>query len=57
MRLAVTGSKTAGRAGSGCERRQRDHDWMTASLTMPEGRTPSSKKRCRASATRCSGEA
>ena len=40
----------------GVSRRQRDHDWMTASLTTPENRVPSSKKRWRASATRCSGE-
>lgn len=56
-RLTVTGSNTAGRAGSGWVRRQRDQDWITASLTTPDGRAPSSKKRRRASANRCSGEA
>ena len=56
-RLRVTGSKTAGRDGSGDWRRQRIQDWITSSLTMPEGRMPSSKKRRRASATRCSCDA
>jgi hypothetical protein len=33
---------------------QRSHDWITASPTRPEGRAPSSKKRWRARAVRCS---
>lgn len=42
-RLGVTGSNVTGRPGLGWWRRQRVHDWITASLTRPDGRMPSSK--------------
>ena len=43
MRLVVTGLNSGTRDGSWCDCMQRCHDWITASLTMPDGRTPSSK--------------
>ena len=42
-RLGVTGLKARCSAGLRFACRQRDHDWITCSLTRPDGRTPSSK--------------
>jgi hypothetical protein len=55
-RLAVTGSNSTGRSGCMCCCTQRIHDWMTTSLISPVGRSPRSKNRSRASASRCVGE-
>ena len=54
-RLGVTASKLTARRVSAWLRAQRIQDWITASPTSPEGRTPSSKNWVRASATRSAG--
>jgi len=54
-RLGVTASNAIVRRVSAWLRAQRIQDWITASPTSPEGRTPSSKNWVRASATRSAG--
>ena len=43
IRLGVTGSNAIRSTGLRWPCTQRDHDWITLSLTSPDGRTPSSK--------------